>query len=187
MFRKNGYTVIELMLTIAILAIIASVAMPPLTDFINRYRSEVVRQRLFDLIALSRSRAYGHGKIYTLCASSDSNLCGTDWSQGALLFEDRDGNGDRGTGEIIERVMQPLPDEGSLEWNNNRDYLQFRPNGLTRWQMGNFTYCPPDGDEKYGWIIILNATGRPYFGRDNDGDGIMENGSGEELDCTAAE
>lgn len=183
MKNRSGFTLIELMLTITILAIVAAVAVPPMADFANRYRSEVYRQRLFDLIALSRSKAYGQGKSYTLCPSSGGEECGNDWALGALLFEDSNGNGVREDGERIERVMEPLPANASLEWHNSRSYLQFRPDGRTLWQMGNFAYCPPDGDTKYGWIIVLNATGRPYFGRDRDGDGIMENGSGEELNC----
>lgn len=85
--------------------------------------------------------------------------------------------------------MGALPQGASLEWSSfgNKPYLQFRPNGLTSNQSGNFSYCPPGGDTKYGWIIVLNATGRPYFGKDKDGNGVVENGSGENLSCPTAE
>ncbi|WP_237068699.1 GspH/FimT family pseudopilin [Microbulbifer guangxiensis] len=184
----RGFTLIELMLVLSIMAIIISLAAPPMGDFLKRYRAEVQRQALFDLIALSRSKAYGHGETFTLCGSADHQSCSGDWARGALLFADTNGDGSRSSDEQIERVMEPLPEGASLAWASfgNKPYLQFRPNGLTRNQSGNFSYCPPDGNGKYGWIIVLNAMGRPYSGRDNDGDGIVENGSGENLSCTAA-
>ena len=184
--KISGYTLIELMLTITILAIVVSLAVPPMQDFFTRHKNETVGRKLFDLIMLSRSKAYGHSEIYTLCPSTDGESCGTDWAQGALVFVDRDGNGERATDERIERVLPKLDDDASLEWRsfNSKSYLQYRPSGLTLNQNGNFAYCPPNGEEKYGWIIVLNATGRPYFGKDSDGDGIVENGSGDNLSCT---
>ena len=181
----SGYTLIELMLTITILGIVTALAVPPMQDFFSRYRNETVGRNLFDLIALSRSKAYGHSEIYTLCPSHDGESCGSNWAQGALLFVDGDGNGERGTTERIERVLPKLEDGATLEWRsfNSKPYLQYRPNGLTFNQSGNFAYCPPSGEEKYGWIIILNATGRPYFGKDGDGNGIVENGSATNLSC----
>lgn len=184
----RGFTLVELMLVITILSIIASLAGPPMSDFLRRYRSEVQRQNLFDLIALSRGKAYGEGAIYSLCGTADRQTCNGGWNNGALLFVDTDGSGSRDNGERIERVMEPLPEGASLDWSSfgNKPYLQFRPNGLTPNQSGNFSYCPPDGNSEFGWIIVLNAMGRPYYGRDNNGNGVVENGSGEDLTCPAA-
>lgn len=183
----RGFTLIELMLVMTILGVVISLAAPPMRDFLKRYQAEIQRQKLFELIALSRGKAYGHGEIYTLCGSADRQTCSEAWADGALLFVDSDGDGSRSSDEKIERVMEPLPAGSSLTWSSfgNKSYLQFRPNGLTRNQSGNFSYCPPDGNEQQGWIIVLNAMGRPYFGRDKDGNSVVENGSGANLSCTA--
>ncbi|SEA47826.1 GspH/FimT family pseudopilin [Microbulbifer marinus] len=184
--RVSGFTLPELILTIAIVTIVTALAAPPIADLFLRYQHETLGRELFELIAFSRGKAYGHGRVYTLCPSADGESCTSDWSQGAMLFADNNGNGEHEIGENIERVMQKLADGASLEWRSfgNKKYLQFRPSGLTPFQSGNFSYCPPDGNAEYGWIIVLNVTGRPYFGRDSDGDGIAENGSGDNLSCT---
>lgn len=185
---NGGITLIELLLTVTILSIVIAVAAPPMSTFFKRYQAGVQRQKLFDLIALGRAKAYGHGKIYTLCPSTDGATCSTVWSDGVLAFIDADGSGTRSSDELIERIMEPLPGGSSLAWKSfgNKPFLQFRPNGLTENQSGNFTYCPPDGDTDYGWIIVLNASGRPYFGKDTNGNGVVENGSGQDLSCTTA-
>ncbi|GAA5525058.1 hypothetical protein Maes01_01618 [Microbulbifer aestuariivivens] len=181
----RGFTLIELMIAITILSIIISVATPPMSNLVKRYRAEIQRQHLFELIALARGKAYSEGAIYTLCGSADGQTCTRDWSKSALLFRDADGSGSRDSDEKIERIMEALPEGSSLNWRSwgNKSYLQYRPSGLTLSQSGNFSYCPPDGDNEFSWIIVLNGAGRPYYGRDTNGDGMVENGSGEDLDC----
>lgn len=187
-FQARGYTVLELLLVMSILAILLATAAAPLNNFFTRYSNELIGRQLFDLVSLGRGKAYGHRCTYTLCPLASDNNCGTDWTEGALLFMDRDGDGKRASGEQVERIMSRLSPGASLVWRSfgNKNYLQFRPDGITRNQSGNFAYCPPGGEAENGWIIILNGAGRPYYGRDNDGDGIVENGSGDNLDCTAA-
>jgi len=185
--KASGFTLIELMLTIAIFAIVVAAAAPSMADFVNRYRSEAKGRALFDLLFLMRAKAYSEGRNYSLCPSSDGNNCSGDWAAGVLLFADEDGDGERDDGETIERTLPRLEENASLSWRafNNRGYLIFRPSGTTPSQSGNFAYCPGSGEAKYGWFIILNKIGRPYFGKDSDGDGIVENGSGDNLDCGA--
>lgn len=186
MNRSLGLTLIELLLTVTILAVLAAVAAPPLSEFVDRYRSEAKARELFDIIILMRTKAFGEGQAYTLCPSANSNDCGGNWTDGALLFMDANRNGKREVEEPVERVFSRLRSSASLQWKgfNYRGYLQFRPNGRTASQSGYFAYCPPDRSPGKGWTIVLNATGRPYFGLDSDGDGTPESGSGKNLSCS---
>ncbi|MEW5248923.1 GspH/FimT family pseudopilin [Microbulbifer sp. 2201CG32-9] len=181
----GAFTLVELIFSIAILAIVIALAAPSMSDLHRRHRNESTGRQLFDLISLGRGKAYGHGQVYTLCPSDDGQSCGDDWGRGAMLFVDSDSSGERATTEKIERVMSALPAGASLQWRSfsPKTFLQFRPDGLTSNQNGNFAYCPPDGKASHGWIIVLNATGRPYYGRDSDSDGIVETGSGKNLAC----
>ncbi|MFC6634571.1 GspH/FimT family pseudopilin [Microbulbifer taiwanensis] len=185
MKSASGFTLVELMLTVTILAIVMAVAAPPFIDFIKRYRSEVKGRELFELLILMRAKAYHERVSYSLCPSDDGSSCGEDWTSGAILFADADADGQRDNAEQIERRFPKLQDGATLSWNafNNRGFIIFRPDGTTPAQSGNFEYCPGKGEEKYGWFIVLNVIGRPYFGKDGDGDGIVENGSGENLSC----
>ncbi|MFD1217978.1 GspH/FimT family pseudopilin [Microbulbifer celer] len=188
MQRQPGFTILELIITVTILAIVISLAVPPMGEFVRRYRSEAKARELFDLVILMRTRAYSEQQRYTLCPRGIDASCGNDWSSGAILFADPDGDGERDTGETIEKIFSGADSGGSLRWRafNNSGYITFRPDGTTPAQSGHFAYCPPSGEEEIGWTIILNAIGRPYVGKDKDGDGVRETGRGDNLSCATA-
>ncbi|WP_444883717.1 GspH/FimT family pseudopilin [Microbulbifer sp. PSTR4-B] len=185
MNKATGFTLIELLFTITILAIVTLLAIPSFSDFIKRYQSKIRQQELFELLMLMRNKAYNENLHYTLCPRGLDDVCADNWSDGALLFADIDQDGELDTGEKIERKLSGLKNNASLMWAafNNKGYLTFKPNGKTPSQSGNFSYCPATGEAKYGWIIILNAIGRPYYAKDKNGNGIVENGSGQDLVC----
>ncbi|GMG88575.1 GspH/FimT family pseudopilin [Biformimicrobium ophioploci] len=180
----RGYTLIEMMLVIACLAIIASVAIPSFSELLEARRNRLSGYALFDLIATARGLSLSQQKNLVICPAHN-NRCGSNWAGGALLFEDSNRNGALDDGESLLRQIDAFRSGTKLSWASfgNRPYLRYRPDGVTPSQSGSFHYCPPSGKNTDGWIIILNATGRAYFGRDNNGNGIVENGSGVDLDC----
>jgi len=185
MKRAAGITLIELLITIAILAIFTAITLPSFSDFIKRYKSKTKQFELFELLMLMRSKAYFENLSYTLCPRGQDETCAENWSNGALLFVDQNADGSLDPGESIERKFEVLENKASLSWNSfgNKSYLTFKPSGETPSQSGNFSYCPATNEAEYGWIIILNTIGRPYFAKDRDGDGIVENGSRKNLTC----
>lgn len=174
--KSAGFSLIELALSVAVLTIIAFLAMPNFTDLIRRYESESKGHELFELLILMRAKAYHEHKSYTLCPSDDGKNCGGSWTSGAILFSDYNENGKLDTNEAVERKLSRSQPGAILVWKafNNKGFIIFHPDGTTPGQSGHFKYCPSSREEEYGWVIILNAIGRPYFGKDRDGDGIVE-------------
>ncbi|MFA0810492.1 GspH/FimT family pseudopilin [Microbulbifer epialgicus] len=184
MKRFAGFTLIELLITITILAIVVAIALPPFTSFIKHYKNKSKQFELFEILVLMRNKAYYENISYTLCARGQDEKCADNWTNGALLFADHNKNGSLDSGETITRKFT-LENKASLSWNyfGSKNYVIFNPNGETPSQSGNFRYCPATNEAEYGWIIILNIIGRPYFGKDSDGDGIVETGSQLNLTC----
>ena len=66
----------------------------------------------------------------------------------------------------------------------NRSYLKFVATGHTDWQNGHFKFCPEGTqDHALSRQLVLNAAGRLYFSRDEDGDGLHEDVQGNDLTC----
>ncbi|WP_444959298.1 GspH/FimT family pseudopilin [Microbulbifer sp. ZKSA002] len=185
MKRSAGFTLIELIIYITVIAVLTAVALPSFSDFLKRYKSKAKQRELFDVLIFMRNRALSEKRNFTLCPKGISDECAGDWADGALLFADENGNGEVDSEDQVVRYMDRTEQGASLSWNafNNRGFLIYKPTGTTPSQSGNFSFCPANGEAEYGWIIILNAIGRPYYARDKDQNGIVENGSGQELTC----
>lgn len=92
-FSLRGFTLIELMVTIAILAIIASLAAPALGTFVSRSAMRSVSADFTLAIQRARSEAINRNMCVTMCMSSEASLSppkctttGDDWGVGWIVF-----------------------------------------------------------------------------------------------------
>lgn len=107
MRRAAGFTLIELMVTIGIAAILLALALPTFTESIRSNRVSTATNQMLATINLARAEAVRSKSQSWVCPSnSDRTDCGTNWAQGMLVWTDENGNGARTTAEI-KRVIEP--------------------------------------------------------------------------------
>lgn len=85
---SHGFTLIELMVTLAVAAILAMIAVPSFRDTIRRNRVTSTSNALLADLTYARGEAISRGQIVTLCPSTDSASCatGTAWSDGWMVY-----------------------------------------------------------------------------------------------------
>lgn len=84
--RHNGFTLIELVITIALLGILVAWAVPNIRTFIKNARIVSVTNELVADIGLARQEAQRRGRTVQICASNDGTTCsGTDWLDGWII------------------------------------------------------------------------------------------------------
>ncbi len=185
MIRNSGMTLLELILTIALLSILVAATAPSLSGIIEQRRGDEVIGVLRDAIELGRATAISSGGLATICRSGNGASCGGRWEEGVIVFID--GNGDRlpDTQSALVRVFRFPAPTGTIRWRSfgNRQYLQMTPLGFTRNQNGNFTWCPADGNVSHARQLIVNAAGRIREAVDSDGDGVREGSNGRPINC----
>jgi type IV fimbrial biogenesis protein FimT len=185
MRRGTGMTLVESMIVLGLAGILLSVAMPGLGHLVDTTRADATMRSLATQIALARSTAVAQGQRVTYCPSTDHLRCSGNWTQGSLMFVDRNGDRRVNQGDRVIRVSGPLPQGETLIWRafQNRAYLQMEPGGFLRYQSGNFTWCPATGNVAHARQLIVNATGRTRGSEDRDDDGIHEDSGGKPLRC----
>ena len=88
MKKESAFTLIELMVTIAILAIIATLAAPNLSQMLRNTKVNTSSGDILSFLQQSRTEAIRLGKTVTVCGSADGSSClsanKTNWSTGLL-------------------------------------------------------------------------------------------------------
>lgn len=160
MRRKRGFTLYELLMTLALVALLLSIGLPSFSATLARSRQAVEINALFHAVHLARKESIMRRKVVSLCPSEDNATCspGTDWSSGWIMFEnaDRDSPPQVDPGEIVLRARQVAE---NVRIQANRRGFTLRATVL-RATNGTFVICdardsiPPKG-------LIVSYTGRP--------------------------
>lgn len=104
--NQRGFTLVELMITLAVVAILVALAAPPFQSFVENNRSVTATNEFLSALTLTRSEAVKRDRVTVLCASSDGATCTGAWNEGWIAFEDANGNGALDGGEEIFLVAE---------------------------------------------------------------------------------
>ncbi len=161
--HSSGYTLLELLVTISVSAILITSGIPALSDLIDKLQSQSDIQQLRVAIQLTRQQAISHTQTTTLCPHLINSECSKDWAAGLMIFSDPNGNGKRDTNESVIRVLPKFNND--LRWSSfgSNNYLRYTANGFTFNQNGSFHYCTNSVDNNRR--LTINRTGRPYINK----------------------
>ncbi len=90
--RKAGYSLYELVMTLAVVAIVLTIGLPSFSGMVARSHQRVEIDALFHAIHLARKESIVRRRVVSLCPSIDGQNCvpGRDWSRGWLMFVNND-------------------------------------------------------------------------------------------------
>lgn len=157
--RQRGFTLVEMMITVAIAAILLSVAMPSFRAFIIQNQLATQANELVADLALVRSEALKRGAKVSICTSTNGNACtASSWTAGRMIFTDAGDPGELDGSDTVIRVSGALAEGLTLTASPAAiaNYIQYSPTGEVT-SNGNLTLCRTGIT---GRIISLSKTGR---------------------------
>ena len=160
--RIRGLTLVEMLCTVSIVAILGSLAVPELGHLRRAAARRAAISDLMHAVFLARSKAIMTNGVVSVCPSADGNHCGgssADWAMGWIVFQntDRDMPPVRDTDEEIVHKNSGWPG-GTV--TSNRDAYSFRPTSQAD-VNGTILFCDPKGKASDARAVIISHTGRP--------------------------
>ncbi|MFW6342704.1 MAG: GspH/FimT family pseudopilin [Halothiobacillaceae bacterium] len=165
MQRENvqGLTVLELLITLAITAILLMIAVPGMTRLVESGKLSSTYNELLHGLYLARSEAVKRGHRVSICPSKDGQSCADrDWEVGWIVFSDPGASLDPDPDDIIS-ISQGKESLGVTGNQPVERYVSYLPSGRSArlsgaLQMGSITLCSSSG---LGRKLVINASGRP--------------------------
>ncbi|GMR18486.1 MAG: hypothetical protein BMS9Abin33_0901 [Gammaproteobacteria bacterium] len=117
MFRMNsGFSMIELLVTLVIVAIISALAYPSFRSTLQNSQLVSQTNQLIGDLNFARSEAIKRGLPVALCPAASTSACAasTSWSTGRLIWVDTDSNDALDNTDTILRRREPTSGTGTL-------------------------------------------------------------------------
>ena len=168
---NRGFTLLEALVVLALLAVLLSLAAPSLQGLRQKHQMQSQAEQLQASLLLARSEALRRQQRVTLCvrmqAAHAGPECATEgtWAQGWLVFVDGNDSGRREPAETVLQLQEALPGFLTLQGNATVDrYISYGPQGRSQsttgaFQAGTLTLC--GAGQAHVWRVVINAVGKP--------------------------
>jgi type IV fimbrial biogenesis protein FimT len=148
--RSRGFTLFELMMVLALAAVILGIGVPNFRDFQRNNRLTVAANNVLGMVITSRSEALRRQAVVSMCPSAapedDDATCGA--GSGWIVFEDTNANCVR---DADEELISNTTVDTDVNASSNTDCISFATTGFKRVVAGQPTtshmmYCDDRGN-----------------------------------------
>jgi type IV fimbrial biogenesis protein FimT len=164
-----GFTLIELAVVLAIVAILARVAAPGMSRLAATRALAAQASEFMAAMRFARAQALQRGSAVTICASAPGGSAlacqgshAADWRGGWIVFADRDRRGVPDEHSPLLRVQQPLQRSGGVA--GTRGSISFTAAGYSTDASSHYLFSPPVEaalDAPPAVMVCVSKQGRP--------------------------
>ncbi|MGL5360917.1 MAG: GspH/FimT family pseudopilin [Shewanella sp.] len=166
MNTARGFTLIELIVTLAVLLILITIGAPSLVGLYEQSRADLAIRELQQTLLYARNTAISYGAPITACGLNDEGKCTSNWQQGVSVFTDS------GVVNQVDGQDKVIQSQGAFNENDivqyNRDAVRFQPDGLAYGTNGTLKYCPSSASSPYSQALVVNQAGRVRLSTDKN-------------------
>lgn len=158
--RMTGFTIAEVLITLAVLGVTISLGLPSFSIFLESNQLRSNTDDMYSSLFMARSEAVTRNTTVSLCkinlSSADSCNNSENWQSGWIAFVDLNADGVRDNGETILDTYTGMSANSSVSSTNFANFISFQPSGYTN-SSGTINICVNSNSAQ---DIFINATGR---------------------------
>jgi type IV fimbrial biogenesis protein FimT len=163
--RSRGFTLVEMMITIAVMALVLSLAVPSFTNMIRNNRLASGSNELISALTYARSEAVKRRLNVSVCVR-DGEACSTDvnnWGQGWLIFTDDLAPSGQLDAPGDALLLSSDPSNSGVQITANAASVTFSPLGEANTAAFTVTKSGCKGNNERG--LTVQSTGRLSLAR----------------------
>jgi type IV fimbrial biogenesis protein FimT len=165
--KQHGFTLLEMMLTITVAAVIMGLAIPNMSQFMRNNRVTAASNDLLAATYKAKTESIKNRSWTVLCAASAPKAavpaCNGTFSQGWIVFVDTNNNGKIDGAETVSLRHDALDNSLSAKAvpAGNGKYISYAPSG--------FSVATPALGTQMTSVIVCNSTdgNKQIYGTDN--------------------
>lgn len=155
---SKGFTLVELMVTIAVAAILIAVASPSMVSLYEGNRARSAISNIETAFLQARSQAISYGIQVTICPLVGTT-CGTNWAGGYSIFIDSAPTNNLNSDDLLINTQSAINSSDYIKSSENS--FTFNPDGmLNSTNTGSIVYCPGDTNSADSRGITIGISGR---------------------------
>jgi type IV fimbrial biogenesis protein FimT len=134
MKRQAGFSLSELLVVMAIVAILMAIGLPSYTSITNSYRISAEVNNLLGDMMYTRGEAIKEGQTVSICVSKNGTTCdagSVNWQEGWIVFQDPGATGAWVAGDTIYKVQSTFSSADTFVANNGVTSVTFNREGFT--------------------------------------------------------
>jgi type IV fimbrial biogenesis protein FimT len=178
--RPSGFTLTELLVTLAVVAVVLSAGIPGVHQFVADNRRSAQTNYLLTAFERARAEARRTTRVVSVCPSRNGRSCASGhsgWHGGFIVFANADADNIAAVnaGDEILEVYEPVGGSFTLRASRPvQDFVAFRPTGDAV-RGGEFAWCDSRGPRE-GRAVIVRPSGKALVSKTS--------ASGQPLSCT---
>jgi len=178
---SSGLSLVELMITIAVAAIMVTIAVPSFGVFIDKMRIDNEISQLNRLVLSAKNGAVSFGQNVILCPL-ENGVCTGNWQNELTAFIDTNNTGTYVAADDSLLKVKAANTTNDVITYAGQTSIRFAPTGNMTTIASTFLYCPYN-DKKLARAVVLTISGRTYVTTDADNSGQDKFRTGLAVTC----
>jgi type IV fimbrial biogenesis protein FimT len=160
MNKQSGFTLVEILITMAVVAILLTIGIPSFRYVTNSNRIAAEINGLLGDMQFARAEAIKEGQPVTVCVSTDGATCATNtntWQSGWIVFSDVNGNATFDAGaDAWLRIQKTFSSTDTFIATNNVGAVTFNREGYANGIANGTLIALHDSTNTTNWTRCLS-------------------------------